>query len=108
MSYEVQEIDAGAAGVFTYDIPALRATLAVMFNQHANSAGKFKVKAYPEGQKKNAEPDLYCEMNDDDPWKAKNARDDKPVGEGLKVYFFMSTKNPPTLELDFATVKSED
>ena len=106
MSYEVQEVDAGAAGVFTYDIPDRHLTLAVMFSHHVNSPGKFKVEVYPDEEKKNAGADLYCEMNDDDPWKAENKRDDKQLGKGLKVYYLMNKENPPTLELDIALVKS--
>ena len=66
--------------------------------------GKFKVEVYSEEEKKNAGADLYCEMNDDDPWKAENKRDDKQLGKGLKVYYLMNKENPPTLELDIAPV----
>ena len=102
--YEVQEIDTGAAGVFTYDIPDQQATLAVMFSHHANDPGKFKVEAYPASEKKNAEPDLYCGMNDDNPQKADGNRRDYQLGFGLNAFVLMTTKNPPTLEIDIGTV----
>ena len=102
--YEVQEIDTGAAGVFTYDIPDQQATLAVMFSHDANDPGKFKVEAYPVSEKKNAEPDLYCGMNDDNPQKADGNRRDYQLGFGLNAFVLMTTKNPPTLEIDIGTV----
>lgn len=107
MPYEVQEIDAGVAGVFTYDIPDLHLTLAVMFSHHVNSPGKFKVEIYPEEEKKNAEPDLYCQMNDDNPLEARSERKFERLGKNLQVYYLMTTENSPTLELDIATVHDE-
>ena len=98
--YEVQEIDTGAAGVFTYDIPDQQATLAVMFN----NPGKFKVEAHPASKKKNAEPDLYCGMNDDNPQRADGKRREIELGFGLNAFVLMTTKNPPTLEIDIGTV----
>ena len=103
--YEVQEIDTGAAGVFTYDISEPKVTLAVMFSHHANNPGKFKVELYPGSEKKNAEPDLYCEMNDDNPQKADGKRRDYQLGSGLKAFVLMTTKNSPTLQIDIATVE---
>ena len=102
--YKVQEIDGGAAGVFTYDIPDQQATLAVMFSHHANNPGKFKVEAHPASKKKNAEPDLYCEMNDDNPQRADGERREIELGFGLNAFVLMTTKNPPTLEIDIGTV----
>lgn len=102
--YEVQEIDTGAAGVFTYDIPHQQATLAVMFSHHANNPGKFKVEAHPASKKKNAEPDLYCGMNDDNPQRADGKRREIELGFGLNAFVLMTTKNPPTLEIDIGTV----
>lgn len=101
--YKVQEIDAGAAGVFTYEIPDQQATLAVMFSHHADD-GKFKVEAYPASQKKSAEPDLYCGMNDDNPQTADGKRREIELGFGLNAFVLMTTKNPPTLEIDIGTV----
>ena len=106
MPYEVQEIDGGVAGVFTYDIPDLQLTLAVMFSHHVKS-GKFKVEIYPEEEKKNAEPDLYCQMNDDHPLEARGERKFEDLGKNLRVYYLMTTENPLTLELDIATVRDE-
>ena len=103
MSYEVKEIDAGTAGVLTYAISD-KLTLAVMFSHHANNPGKFKVELYPASENKKAEPDLYCGMNDDNPQKADGKRHDYQLGSGLKAYVLMTTKNPPTLEIDIDTV----
>ena len=102
--YEVQEIDTGAAGVFTYDIPDGQATLVVMFSHTADNPGKFKVEVYPASEKKNAEPDLYCGMNDDNPQRADGKRREIELGFGLNAFVLMTTKNPPTLEIDIGTV----
>lgn len=102
--YEVQEIDTGAAGVFTYDIPDQQATLAVMFSHHANNHGKFKVEVYSASEKKTAEPDLYCGMNDDNPQRADGKRREFQLGFGLKAFVLMTTKNPLTLEIDIGTM----
>ena len=103
MSYEVQEIDTGTAGVFTYHTSD-KVTLAVMFSHHVNNPGKFKVEAYRE--EKNAEPDLYCEMNYDNPWTAEDQRRDHQVGAGLKAYVEMSAGNSPTLVIEIAPIQA--
>ena len=80
MSYHVQEVNTGAAGVFTYFNFQNYSTLALMFSHDikdhdSGCCGVFNVKLYDE--LKIANKDLYNETKNDDPWDADGQRHSK-------------------------------
>ena len=90
----------GAAGVFTYYIPALEKTLAIMYSVpfHCNLFSNWwNVKLY--SRRREADKETFSDMDGSDKVKGDNAWHTKYLGSGLSVKGAMGSTGQSKLEI---------
>ena len=90
----------GVVGVFTYYLPEISKTLAVMFSvpfDYYWYSNWFDVRLYS-GYKR-ADEDLYEQMYYDDPFKGNDRWHPRNLGSGLKMEGAMSSSSQATIEI---------
>lgn len=90
----------GVVGVFTYYLPEISKTLAVMFSvpfDYNLYSNWFDVRLY--SGRKWANKDLYNEMYYGDPFEGNDGWHRRNLGSGLKVKCAMSSSGQATIEI---------
>lgn len=91
----------GSVGVFTYYVPSVGKTIAVMFSVPFNYhwySNWWDVKVYP--GKKRADYNMWYDMYYGNPFKGDDGWHEKAIGEGFRVEGIMTSAGESRMELD--------